>query len=265
MPSLARLLSLALLLAMLTSCTSSPIKRSHGEFLAREVTVAGTAHRYQVFVPASPKNGAKPPVILFLHGSGERGDDGIKPTLVGLGPYVRAHASDFPAIVVFPQAPEDSEWPRDAGPLALAALDQSLREFDGDPKRVVLTGLSMGGYGTWEIALRQPQRFAAVIPVCGGITVDWKKDRQDMQALSVLDAIDPFAEAAHRLRDVPIWIFHGARDDVVPPEQSRRMAAALRAAGARDVRYTEFRDANHNAWDAAYSMPGLWEWALAAD
>lgn len=254
-----RLLVLLACAALQAACMSAPQKTS-GEFVERSVDIDGAAHRYQVFVPARRAGGAKLAAILFLHGSGERGSDNRRQLEVGLGPYVRGRRQDFPAIVVFPQAPGDSEWTQDAGRIAFAALDAALLEFGGDPARVHLTGISMGGYGTWELALQSPQRFAALVPVCGGITVDWTDARPEMQTGSVLGAADPFAEAARRLRNVPTWIFHGAKDDAVPPAQSRRMAAALEAAGARDVRYTEFPDANHNSWDPAYATPALWDW-----
>ena len=247
---------------LLAACTSLPEHAVQGGFVERQVAVDGASHRYRVFVPAraATSDEGRLPVILFLHGSGERGSDGGKPTLVGLGPHVRDHASDFPAIVVFPQAPEGSEW-RDAADVAMAALDAATREFGGDPGRTWLTGLSMGGYGAWELALANPGRFAAVVPVCGGITAP--AHRPGLFVAAVAGEDDPFAAAAARLKDTPIWIFHGARDDLVLPEQSRRMAAALEAAGAADARYTEFPDANHNSWDPAYATPELWQWLLA--
>lgn len=253
---------LAAMLILMTACQTTPATTT-GEFVAREVTVAGTVHRYQVFVPASRFRTGKLPVVVFLNGSGERGSDGVKQTMAGLGPYLRQHAGDFPALAVFPQAPEGTEWTEAAGPVAFAALDAAVREFGGDPDRVYLTGMSMGGYGTWELALQQPDRFAALVPVCGGITVDWSDARPGLRAHSVAAAADPFAAAAQRLKDVPVWIFHGGQDDVVPPTQSRRMDAALKAAGARDARYTEFPDANHNSWDATYAYAPMWDWLFA--
>lgn len=254
---------LAIVSSAMAACAKTPEGPVGGTFVARELVVDGNTHRYQVFVPAAAKTPGKTPVILFLHGSGERGSDNLKQVEVGLGPYVRGRMQDFPALVVFPQAPDDSEWTQDAGRIAIAALDAAMREFDADPARTYLTGISMGGYGTWELALQSPQRFAALAPVCGGITVDWTNQRPGMQAASVIGAADPFAETARRLRDVPVWIFHGAKDDAVPPAQSRRMSAALEAAGARDVRYTEFPDAKHNSWDPAYASPALWDWLFA--
>lgn len=257
-----RLFGFAALLALaclLSSCMSAPMRTS-GAFVERSVDVQGKTHRYQVFVPATSAAGRHPPVIVFLHGSGERGDDNQRQVDVGIGPYVRAHAADFPAIVVFPQAAEGSEWNQQAD-IVFAQLDAATREFGGDRDRTYLTGLSMGGFGTWDLALRDPSRFAALVPVCGGLVAP---GRPSMGVASVASAADPYAQAAAVLRDVPTWIFHGAKDDVVPPEGSRRMAAALEAAGNTRVRYTEFPEANHNSWDPAYSQtPALWTWLFA--
>jgi len=253
-------LALVLLVTiLLAGCASTPQRPERGEFVAREVTVDGRSHRYQVFVPARTAVQGKAPVILFLHGSGERGDDNQRQVAVGLGPHVRAHADDFPAIVVFPQAPEDSEWNQVAD-VAFAQFDAATREFGGDPDRTYLTGLSMGGYGTWDYALRQSYRFAALVPVCGGLV---HPRRPSMAVAGLEGEADPYAAAAQRLRGIPVWIFHGAKDDAVPVEYSRRMDAALRTAGARDARYTEFPDANHNSWDPAYANPELWTWLFA--
>ena len=247
------------LLCLLAACMSAP-QRSVGEFVERSVDVDGSTYRYQVFVPSSAAGGKRPPVILFLHGSGERGSDNHKQVDVGIGGYVRAHLSDFPAIVVFPQAPENMEWNQVAD-MAFAQLDAATREFNGDPDRTYLTGLSMGGYGTWDYALRSPQRFAALVPICGGLT---HPERPSMNVQGIAGLADPYAAVAAKLREIPVWIFHGAKDDTVPPEFSRRMDAALKAAGAKDARYTEFPDASHNSWDPAYQhTPALWPWLFA--
>lgn len=252
--------------AGLAACTALPrhgataaASRQAG-FVPREVVVDGRSRRYQVFVPG-PAAGESPPVILFLHGSGERGDDGARPTQAGLGPYLRANAATFPAIVVFPQVPDGQEWQGANAQAAFAALDAATREFGGDRDRTYLTGMSMGGYGTWELALMQPERFAALAPVCGAV-----RQLSDERALYVTEVAgdpDPYATIARRLRDVPTWIFHGALDDVVPLDDDRALIAAFRAAGAKDARYTELPDTNHNAWDPTYAKPELWRWLFA--
>jgi predicted peptidase len=257
----SRRLPILLALLALAGCVSLP-PRSQGAFVERTLRLDGVDHRYQVFVPAAEAGGRTPPVILFLHGSGERGNDGAKPTLVGIGPYLRAHRDSFPAIVVFPQAPEGSEWGGNLG-LVFATLDAATREFRGDPDRTYLTGLSMGGYGVWDVAMRAPGRFAALAPVCGAVRQP-REERDTLFVAAVANEADPYSAIAQRLRAVPVWIFHGAKDDLVPPEDDRRLIAAFRAAGAADARHTEFPDANHNSWDPAYSQtPQFWEWLFA--
>ncbi|WP_454832002.1 carboxylesterase family protein [Pseudoxanthomonas wuyuanensis] len=256
------LFALCLLSIALSACQSMP-SAATGVFVKRELSLDGITYRYQVFVPASRFRKEKAPVVLFLHGSGERGSDGEKQLLAGLGPYLQTHADSFPAIVVFPQSPEDSSWDGAVAQMALATLEAASAEFGGDPQRTYATGMSRGGYGTWELALLQPQRFAALVPICGGITAPGT--RPDLDTLMVAGTAgndDPFAAAAQRLRGIPAWIFHGGKDDVVPPAQSRRMYAALKAEGA-NVQYTEFPDASHNAWDATYQSEAMWRWLFA--
>jgi predicted peptidase len=255
----AALLALAMLPA--TTPASPRDAQEGGYFVQRELGMDGSTHRYQVFVPARHADGSPPAVILFLHGSGERGSDGQRQTEAGLGPYVRANAGSFPSLVVFPQSPEGRSWDGATADMALAALDESVREFGGDPRRVYLTGMSRGGYGTYGIALQEPQRFAALVPVCGGITTP--RVAEPLRVGAVAAEQDPFAAAAQRLKRIPTWIFHGARDEVVPPGQSRRMFAALQAAGAADARYTELPEAGHNSWDAAYGDDAMWTWLFA--
>ena len=254
-------LSAAFASLLLSACMTLP-DRAGGAFVERSLDIDGAPHRYQVFVPAAKAGGRKPPVIVFLHGSGERGDDGAKPTAVGIGPYIRAHRDTFPAIVVFPQAPENSEWSGNLD-LVFATLDAATREFHGDAARTYLSGLSMGGYGVWDVALRAPDRFAALAPVCGAVKQP-REERDTLFVAAVAREADPYAAIAQRLRKVPVWIFHGAKDDLVPPEDDRRLIAAFRAANAPDARYTEYPDANHNSWDPAYSQtPEFWTWLFA--
>ena len=257
----------AILVLALPGCGTGPANRSEptmrqAGFVQREAVVDGRKYGYQVFVPGSDVAGTQPPVILFLHGSGERGNDNLKQVEAGLGPYVRSHARDFPAIVVFPQAPEDEEWAGPNARVAFAALDAATREFHGDTHRTYLTGMSMGGYGTWELALLQPQRFAALVPVCGAVKPP--NDERALYVTPVAGEADPYAAIASRLRDTPVWIFHGAKDDAVLPADDRLLIAAFKAASTKHARYTEFPDANHNAWDPAYAQtPELWNWLFA--
>lgn len=232
-----------------------------GDFVEHSLAFEGRTVRYQVFVPMRLE--ATPvPVVLFLHGSGERGDDNHKQLDAGLGPYLRAHGERFKALAVFPQAPRHSEWSGDSARMALAVLDDASRYYGGDPDRTYLTGMSMGGYGSWELALIAPQRFAAIVPVCGGITAPGH--RPTLMVTPVAHgAADPYAATAAALKHLPIWIFHGADDDVVLPEQSRRMYLALQSEHAGNLHYTEFPGVGHNSWDPAYRDQAMWDWLFA--
>ncbi|MGH8080458.1 MAG: prolyl oligopeptidase family serine peptidase [Lysobacter sp.] len=234
--------------------------RKHGHFVERELrTDTGTLYRYQVFVPSRKAGGEHPALMLFLHGSGERGTDNRKQVEVGLGPVIRERMDKFPAIVVFPQMHGKEQELYRFSHVALAMLDQSQAEFGADPKRVLLTGLSMGGYGSYELALMQPERFAAVVPICGGFDPPKAKEHERIASLGGALSLD---EAAHKMAHIPFWIFHGGQDDVVPPQKSREMVAALKRAGAQ-VHYTEFAEAEHNSWDSAYADAKLWPWLFA--
>lgn len=234
--------------------------RAHGRFVSRELSLAdGVTHRYQVFVPSRAAGGETPPLILFVHGSGERGDDNRKQVEVGLAPAIRERLDRFPAIVAFPQMHKDKADKQRFNRTALAVLDAVQAEFGGDRARTYMTGLSMGGFASFDLALMQPQRFAAVVPLCGGFDVPTAADRERVEQLGGPWNLD---EAAQRMKGQPFWIFHGAQDDVVPPQRSREMVAALKRAGAQ-VRYTEFPEADHNAWDAAYASEALWTWLFA--
>ncbi len=230
-------------------------------FLDRRVSVTGQSHHYQVFVPFSYTAAQRWPVILFLHGAGERGDDGLLPTQVGLGAAVRQNATRFPAIIVFPQMPTESLWAGASAQVAIAALEQVSREFQIDSDRVYLTGLSMGGFGVWYLAYRYPSRFAALVPICGFVTSFYPSARPFTPVVPA-DSGPPFEALARQLRRVPTWIVHGEIDAAVPVEQSRQAAAALKAIGA-PVQYLEVPGTNHNVWDATYGSPSLMSWLFA--
>jgi predicted peptidase len=247
------------MLVLLLGVTAS-LQQIQTGFLDRNVTVAGHAYHYQVYVPADYASKPSWPAILFLHGAGERGDDGLLQTNVGLAPAIRQNPSRYPAIVVFPQVPRDSQWVGTPADMAVAALQQTMREFHIDPNRVYLTGLSMGGHGTWYIAYRHPELFAAIVPICGWVR-EFSQFRGSMPVVAG-DSAQVMPLLAQRLGKVPIWIFHGEVDQVVNVTGSREPAAALKAAGA-NVQYTELLGLNHNAWDAAYGSDEFVRWLFA--
>lgn len=251
----------AALSLLATACQPRPtLVPEPGRFVQRDLVQDGRDVRYLVFVPSAAH--PRPlPVVLFLHGSGERGSDNQAQAAVGLGPWLRANASRFPALVVFPQAADDGEWAGANARMALAALDAASAEFGGDPDRTYATGMSMGGYGTWELALLEPGRFAALVPVCGGVLAP-RTVRPSLHVTAVAGEADPHAALVQRLAHVPAWMFHGARDEAVPPDDDRRLQQLAGAAGA-DFRYTEYPEGGHNAWDAAYADPAMWAWLFA--
>jgi len=221
-------------------------------FLDRSVRIDGRDYAYQVYVPRKRLEGSKP-IILALHGAGERGSDGLLQTEVGLGGAIRRHPERWQAIVVFPQAPKDQLWMGAPARVAMAALAQAEREFRTDPDRVYLAGLSMGGNGTWRLAYEQPDRFAAIVPVCA-----FAGSFRGLPPIAGAGP-DPYAALAARIARLPVWIVHGAADSVVPVDESRRMAAALTAAGAQ-VTYKELAGVNHNAWDPGFGDEALSTW-----
>lgn len=200
---------------------------------------------YLAYVPE--EYGASPerrwPLILFLHGAGERGDDLEAVRAVGLPPFVERQP-EFPFVVIAPQCPARSDWTLELDALT-ALLNHVVANYRVDVRRVYLTGLSMGGRGVWQLAARHPERFAAIAPVCGRRPV-W------MYA----------PEEAAALKGVPAWVFHGARDDIISPSESELMVAALTACGG-NARLTLYPDANHDSWTATYHNPELYRWFLA--
>jgi predicted peptidase len=199
-------------------------------------TTVGAA--YLLYLPEG--YGAEPdrrwPLILFLHGRGESGSNLDRVKRHGLARRLD-EGLELPAIVVSPQCPAGGWWTTD---VLSALLDEVSEQYAVDADRVYVTGLSMGGYGTWALALRYPDRFAAIAPVCGGG--------------------DP--ARACTIRHVPVWAFHGAKDDVVAFEKSEEMVAALRACDG-NVRFTVYPEARHDSWTATYANPELYAWLLA--
>ena len=148
--------------------------------------------------------------------------------------------------------------------MALASLAAASKEFKGDSKRTYLTGLSMGGCGSWAIAAQNPNKFAATVPICGGIVLPEHLRQQHPEMEKIAYAHDPksYADVAAKIGKTPVWIFHGGDDPVVPVDGSRKLNEATKAAGGR-VRYTEYPGVGHNSWDNAYVDPELMTWMLS--
>jgi predicted peptidase len=223
-------------------------------FLKRSISIDGVEYHYQVYLPDGYCETVPSPVILALHGSGEVGTDSRLPTEVGLGQAIRQYPDRYPAIAIFPQVPAGEIWQGLGAQIAIAALDSAIAEFNIDLARVYLTGISMGGNGSWYLAYHFPQRFAAAIVICGWISARVGKGEVIYPAIGQ-DATD----VAQRLDRLPLWIFHGDADLVVPVAESRLMATAFQANGAT-VRYTEFSQVGHNSWDRAYALDELAKW-----
>jgi predicted peptidase len=239
----------------------SDVANQGSAFEKRTFTGAsGKALPYRLLRPDGydPKGTDAYPLVVFLHGAGERGDDNEQQLKHGVREFAKPETrQEHPSFVVAPQCPGDKSWakvdrvggrlalvpakePTEPTGLVLELTDALAKEFRLDPKRTYITGLSMGGFGTWDLLARQPDRFAAAVPVCGG---------------GVEDAAPSFAK-------VPIWAFHGALDPVVAPELSRRMVDALHKAGARPG-YTEYPDVKHDSWTMTYRNPDVLNWMFA--
>jgi predicted peptidase len=208
---------------------------------------------YRLLKPADYDKSRKYPLVLFLHGAGERGTDNRKQLVHGVADFTTPVAmKDRPCFLVAPQCPNGKRWvevdwsskshtmptkPSDSMRLTMALLDELDKEFSIDASRVYVTGLSMGGYGTWDAVQRYPKRFAAAIPVCGG------GDASDVKSVVAK----------------PIWVFHGDKDDAVPVSRARDIVAALKKAGG-SPKYTEYPNVGHNSWAATYRNPKVHEW-----
>lgn len=202
----------------------------------KEITVK-VKMNYLLFLPEGYGKGEQAwPLILFLHGAGERGND-LNLVKKHGPPKIVETKKDFPFIVVSPQAPNFG-WDVDT---LNALLDDVVANYKVDRDRIYLTGLSMGGGGTWMLAAAHPERFAAIVPICGYIN----------------NPAD-----AKKLKDLPIWVFHGAKDKAVPLTTSENMVKALKEANASEVKFTVYPEAEHDSWTETYDNPEMYKWLL---
>jgi len=201
----------------------------------KEITVKVQLN-YLLYLPEGYKQNdeKKWPLILFLHGAGERGND--LDLVKKHGPPKIVEQKDLQFIIVSPQCPAEKRW--SVSDLDLL-LEKIIKDHRVEKNRIYLTGLSMGGYGTWEYAMEKPERFAAIAPICGGGS-PWQ---------------------AYRLASMPVWVFHGAKDPVVPIEKSEEMVKALKKVNG-NVKFTVYPEATHDSWTETYDNPELYEWFL---
>jgi predicted peptidase len=246
-----------MLIAVLMLFSSCGVKVREGLLARRIRTEAVREFGYNIFYPESyGKSGRKWPLFLWLHGAGERGSDNVS-QLIHIVPYLASDLvqTKYPCIVVAPQCPAEDYWApfrrfewtiRDNGEVTpamgsvITLMEKLLKDPRVDKSRVYVGGLSMGGFGTLDLLHRKPEWFAAAIPICGGA---------DLQQ-------------TEKYKHIPLWVFHGAKDDVVKPELSRNLVAKLKSLGSHP-RYTEYPDGGHDVWNSAIREPELMHWLFA--
>lgn len=247
-------------------CFSLTMAQDSEDYIAKlHTTKKGDTLRYRMLYPPDYGSQKKYPLIVFLHGAGERGSDNKKQLTHGSDLFLKNEVrSNYPAIVIFPQCPESDFWssvkidrtdqgvqfdfdyPREPTKSLTLVMDliKYLKKMEAvDKDRIYVMGLSMGGMGTFELLARQPKEFAAAIPICGGGNP---------------------ADCEKYAGKVPLWVFHGAKDNIVSPDYSRQMVKELERLEA-DVKYTEYPDVNHNSWDPAFAEPDLLKWLFSQE
>ena len=224
------------IILMISLSTNAQDNKQTAHSFEKEIKITLSAN-YLLYLPQdyTESNDKNFPLVLFLHGAGERGDDLEKVKIHGL-PKLINEGKEFPFIVVSPQCPENMFWNAD---VLSALLDEIEANYRIDTNRVYVTGLSMGGNGTWSLALAEPHRFAAIAPVCG-----WS-----------------VPSVACTIKHLPIWVFHGAKDQVVPISASEQMVERLKSCGS-SVKFTVYPEANHDSWTETYNNEELYKWLL---
>ncbi|MFL5357977.1 alpha/beta fold hydrolase [Archangium sp.] len=213
-----------------------------GTFVAKTLSLRGETYLYSVYLPPGYQRTRAWPVILALHGSASRGTDGQRPRTQSMAEAARLHPERYPAVLVLPQCPPEREWSGDVADFALEALERTLVEYGGDSNRVYLAGQSMGARGVVQLAARYPERFAAVVAVSGRY---------------------PDHSVTEKLKGLPLWMWHGDADTVVPVAESRALLELLKAAGSRSVRYTELPGLGHDLSDTVYLDEAVSTWLFA--
>jgi len=244
--------------AAMTNSASLAAEPDHRDRFAAAVFADSAGHKlpYRMLAPAKLAPAAKYPLVIFLHGAGERGTDNQKQLVHGMNDFASDEImAKYPAYVVAPQCPEGKRWvevdwtldahqmpAQPSEPLAgvFELIDSLLKTKPIDTRRIYITGLSMGAFGVWDAVQRRPELFAAAAPICGGG--------------------DPLL--AKQIHFVPVWAFHGDEDTTVKVRRSREMIEALRGVG-EEPKYTEYKGVGHDSWTRTYKDPALYEWLFA--
>ncbi len=231
---------------LLTTAVSAGSHRQ-GKIESRIVQVDSNDFNYQIYLPPQIQSEKKLPVMIFLHGIGQRGSGGILPTTGTSGAIVRHYFAQVPAIVLLPQCRQGSYWSDPVmDEMVMRSLAQTIEEFGTDERRIYLIGVSMGGYGVWHFAAGYPKKFASLVSLCGG---------------SSSKTGDRFDALARKVGKTPAWLFHGADDRIVPVSESRQIVKALEANGG-NVKYNEYAGVGHNVWFNVFGEKDLLPWLL---
>mgnify|MGYP001500608623 FL=1 len=231
---------------------------SRDEFLSREGKVGDDNFRYRVYLPQNLDKNVKPAILIYLHGAGNRGDDN-ESQLNGLADQIDANKDKISFIVVIPQCLPDRFWDEQMLKRANQALDDVKAEFGGDEDRLFVAGFSLGGFGTWTMAAMFPGKFAAIVPMSGRVLPRPNEMKSVSPEIAELaKAPEPYLSFAERVGRVPIWIFHGTADKVVPIDSSRQMIKAILRSGNANVKFSEVEGAGHET--LGFKDPELFTW-----
>ncbi len=233
---------------LLSNATFAKNGERQGSIESRTVRIDSVNYDYQVYVPPQSRSEQKLPLIIFLHGIGQRGAGGFVPKTGAGGTLVSHYLAQVPAIILMPQCRLGSYW---SDPImermVMREIAETVEEFGADEKRIYLTGVSMGGYGVWHLASRHAGKFAALISICGGSSIT-KGNR--------------FSPLAEKIGKTPVWLFHGADDKIVSVSESRQIVEALKTRQG-NVKYSEYAGIGHNVWLNTLAEKDLMSWLLA--
>lgn len=250
-------LAVAATAALCLAATAVPAAaKTQTGFLLETLKQGSQTYKYTVYVPRDYDGARKWPLILFLHGSGESGTDGLKQMQIGIGSAIQLKQQDWPFIVILPQKPDINDAWEEHDAALMAMLARTRKDYSVDGSRLYLTGLSQGGHGTWVLGARHPDVWAAIAPICGYYHLIRETAPDPVPFPATLE------DFGKGLKNTPIWAFHGTADPVVPVKETEDLVAAVRAAGG-DPKMTLYAGMDHGVWDRAYRTENLGAWFLA--